>query len=71
MNLNEERIIKSGISSIWFSVLDQLKEGRLSLCKACDRPFVSKRERGQKREFCSNACKQWAHNHPNEKREQK
>lgn len=56
----EARIADTAISAIWWAALDRLRDGRLGKCKACRRPFIAGRERGSKRAFCSDACRQWA-----------
>lgn len=54
----EKRVCFSGLSSIWWVVLSRLRNGRVGRCASCGRPFVSKRERGKKRLFCNDACRQ-------------
>lgn len=64
----EARESTCGTAAIWWTVLDELRDGRLGLCEACSRPYIAKRERGTKRRFCSDACRQWAKNHPGKTR---
>lgn len=58
VNQNEVRSSDSKISTIWWLTLDQMRDGRLGVCKVCKRPFITKGERGQKRFYCSDACRQ-------------
>lgn len=58
----------SVISSIWWLALDELRTGRLGKCAACGRPFIAKKERGQKRVYCCDACRQWQKKHPGKHR---
>ncbi len=65
-NGKEMRISDSAISSLWWVALDGMREGRLGICESCSRPFIAKKERGTLRKYCSDACRQWGSNHPNE-----
>ena len=64
----EERSIATGLSSLWWYALDAMRIGRLGACVVCGRPFIANNERGKKRKYCSEACKQWNKVHPGEKR---
>lgn len=63
-NGREERTAGSALSSLWWIALDSFREGRVGLCSICGRPFIAKRERGQKRLYCSSACKSWSKANP-------
>ncbi len=64
----EVRSIATGIGSLWWSALDAMRIGRLGACEVCGRPFITNNERGKKRKYCSEACKQWRKVHPGETR---
>lgn len=64
----EGRSIATGLSSLWWCALDALRVGRLGACAVCGRPFITNNERGKKRKYCSEACRQWNKIHPGEKR---
>lgn len=54
----EWRSADCGLTSLWWEALDSIRDGRLGRCSVCGKPFIAKRERGKKRKYCSNACKQ-------------
>lgn len=54
----EKRVADTALTSIWWATLDKLRDGRLGKCKACGKPFIAKRERGSKRMYCCDACRQ-------------
>lgn len=58
----EHRKANEGITMLWWLVLDRLREGRTGICEFCGRPFISKKERGALRRFCSASCRQRASN---------
>ena len=64
----EVRSIATGIGSLWWSALDAMRIGRLGACEVCSKPFITNNERGKKRKYCSEACKQWRKVHPGETR---
>ena len=64
----EVRSIATGIGSLWWSALDAMRSGRLGACEVCGKPFITNNERGKKRKYCSEACKQWRKVHPGETR---
>ena len=64
----EIRSIATGIGSLWWSTLDAMRIGRLGACEVCGKPFITNNERGKKRKYCSEACKQWRKVHPGETR---
>lgn len=64
----EIRSIATGIGSLWWSALDAMRIGRLGACEVCGKPFITNNERGKKRKYCSEACKQWRKVHPGETR---
>lgn len=64
----EVRSIATGIGSLWWSALDAMRIGRLGSCEVCGKPFITNKERGKKRKYCSEACKQWRMVHPGETR---
>lgn len=64
----ELRSIATGIGSLWWSALDAMRIGRLGACEVCGKPFITNNERGKKRKYCSEACKQWRKVHPGETR---
>lgn len=64
----EIRSIATGIGSLWWSALDAMRIGRLGACEVCGKPFIANNERGKKRKYCSEACKQWRKVHPGETR---
>ena len=64
----EVRSIATGIGSLWWSALDAMRIGRLGACEVCGKPFITNNERGKKRKYCSEACKQWRKVHPGETR---
>ena len=57
---HESRACTSNLSYIWFDILKRMRDGRVGKCEACGRPFIAKRERGKKRRFCTDACRQRA-----------
>ncbi len=67
----EVRSIATGISSLWWSALDAMRIGRLGACEVCGKPFITNNERGKRRKYCSEACKQWRKSHPGETRMEK
>lgn len=64
----EVRFIATGVGSLWWSALDVMRIGRLGACEVCGKPFITNNERGKKRKYCSEACKQWRKVHPGETR---
>ncbi len=64
----EIRSIATGIGSLWWSALDAMRIGRLGACEVCGRPFIANNERGKRRKYCTEACKQWRKVHPGETR---
>ena len=64
----EGRVIATGLASLWWCALDAMRIGRLGACEVCGKPYVANNERGKKRKYCSEACKQWHKKHPGEKR---
>ncbi len=60
----EARFIDSPLTSLWWSALDALREGRLGTCWACGKPFIACNERGKQRRYCDDSCKQWRKTHP-------
>lgn len=64
----EVRSIATGIGSLWWSALDAMRIGRLGACEVCGKPFITNNERGKRRKYCSEACKQWRKVHPGETR---
>lgn len=64
INGQEIRSIATGIGSIWWSALDTMRIGRLGACEICGKPFIANNERGKRRKYCSEACKQWRKVHP-------
>ncbi|WP_080797814.1 hypothetical protein [Arabiibacter massiliensis] len=60
----EARCIDSLLTSLWWSALDALREGRLGTCWACGKPFIARNERGKQRRYCDDSCKQWRKTHP-------
>lgn len=44
------------ISSIWYRLMEAFGTGRAMVCEECGKPFVTKRERGKQRKFCSEKC---------------
>lgn len=64
----EVRSIATGIGSLWWSALDGMRIGRLGACEVCGKPFIANNERGKRRKYCSEACKQWRKVHPGETR---
>lgn len=67
----EVRSIATGIGSLWWSALDAMRIGRLGACEVCGKPFITNNERGKRRKYCSEACKQWRKVHPGETRMEK
>lgn len=68
VNGQEVRSIATGIGSLWWSALDAMRIGRLGACEVCGKPFITNNERGKKRKYCSEACKQWRKVHPGQTR---
>lgn len=64
----EIRSIATGIGSLWWSALDAMRIGRLGVCEVCGKPFIANNERGKRRKYCTEACKQWRKVHPGETR---
>lgn len=64
----EIRSIATGIGSLWWSALDAMRIGRLGACEVCGKPFIANNERGKRRKYCTEACKQWRKVHPGETR---
>lgn len=64
----EGRSIATGIGSLWWSALDAMRIGRLGVCEVCGKPFIANNERGKRRKYCTEACKQWRKVHPGETR---
>lgn len=64
----EVRSIATGIGSLWWSALDAMRIGRLGVCEVCGKPFIANNERGKRRKYCTEACKQWRKVHPGETR---
>lgn len=71
INGQEVRSIATGIGSLWWSALDAMRIGRLGACEVCGKPFITNNERGKRRKYCSEACKQWRKVHPGETRMEK
>lgn len=44
-------------SSLWLTMLFESLDGRVGVCEVCGKPYVAKRERGQKRRTCSDRCR--------------
>lgn len=65
----EARRAESVISSLWWTLLDSMRDGRLGRCAVCGKPFIATKERGKKRRYCGDACKEYGHKHPGETRE--
>lgn len=65
----EGRKAESSIASLWWTLVDTLRDGRLGCCAACGRPFIATNERGKKRRYCGNACKAYAHKYQGKKRQ--
>lgn len=65
----EARHAESNISSLWWTLLDSMRDGRLGRCIVCGKPFIAIKERGKKRRYCGDACKEYGHKHPGETRE--
>lgn len=65
---HEVRSIATGIGSLWWSALDAMRIGRLGVCEVCGKPFIANNERGKRRKYCTEACKQWRKVHPGETR---
>ena len=71
INGQEVRSIATGIGSLWWSALDAMRIGRLGACEVCGKPFITNNERGKRRKYCSEACKQGRKVHPGETRMEK
>ena len=65
---NEQRRASVGVSALWWLAADRMRYGRVFQCAACGKVGIATDERGHKRRFCSDACKQWKSKHPNETR---
>lgn len=50
-------ISHSPASSLWLAMLAGSLSGRVGLCEVCGKPYVAKRERGQRRKTCSDRCR--------------
>lgn len=61
----------SVLSSIWLSAMQRFTEGRAGRCAVCGKPFITARERGKIRKYCSGTCSKWAQRHPGETRQTK
>ena len=67
-DLSEGRVFMSGLSSIWWEVLDMQRMGHVVECEACTKLFVTKnQEAGKPQKFCSNACRVWGFRNPGKK----
>lgn len=44
-------------SRLWLNMAQGIQNSDAVLCKCCDRPFLSPRKKGRRREYCSRACK--------------
>lgn len=53
---HELRTCGSVLSSIWLDAMQSFTEGRAGRCVVCGKPFISARERGNVRKYCSGAC---------------
>ena len=62
---NEYFSYYSPISATWKYMLEQSREGRVGVCDYCGKPYISKKERGKKRRFCSQLCSKRFQRHPN------
>lgn len=59
----EQRTSNNGISALWWFALDWMRGRRIYQCEACRKVGVAGNERGHKRRFCSDACKEWRKKH--------
>lgn len=64
----ELRTCGSVLSSIWLTAMQGFIEGRAGRCVICGKPFISARERGNLRKYCSAACNKWAQRHDGQPR---
>ena len=55
-------------SAFWLLLSREFEGGRAMRCEACGKPLVVYGERGNKRRYCSDACRKWAQRHPGETR---
>lgn len=65
---HELRTCGSVLSSIWLDAMQSFTEGRAGRCVICGKPFISARERGNVRKYCSAACNKWAQRHDGQPR---
>lgn len=64
----EARKAESAIASLWWCLMNTLRVGRLGRCAVCGKPFIAVKERGNKRRYCGDACKEYAHKNPGKTR---
>lgn len=62
------QVTESGLSALWLAYLNKMANCTIFTCKACRRPMIVREGRGKRREYCSDACKVWAHKHPGQTR---
>lgn len=46
----------SVVSSLWWSMIDASRKGRVGRCEVCDTPFIATSDRKNKRLYCSERC---------------
>ncbi|MDR1421825.1 MAG: hypothetical protein LBI64_03050 [Coriobacteriales bacterium] len=44
------------ISTLWYSLFDAFRVGRVGRCEQCHKPYIARKERGRKRRWCSPLC---------------
>ncbi len=62
------QVTDSGLSALWLAYLNGMTKSRIDVCKVCHKPIVISGERGRRREYCSPACRTWAHQNPGQTR---
>ena len=55
-----------GLSAVWMALCHKFAHTRIDTCRACNTPMVISGERGNKRQFCSEACRKWRSRNPDE-----
>jgi hypothetical protein len=57
-SVNSQEVIDLGDfeQTIWYSLFDAFRGGRVGRCDVCARPYISQRERGKPRRYCSDRC---------------
>jgi hypothetical protein len=58
VSVNSQMVIELDdfVQTIWYSLFESFRGGRVGRCLVCGKPYVSKMERGERRKYCSARC---------------